>query len=103
VSEPDHYYTVSRAGRVSDSIRALAARAAAAGRIAEYRDAIQLIFRWLAADPESFGEPFRDHAKAGQTEYLGFAGPVMVRYNLHEPTKTVYLLAPFRLTRWAGY
>lgn len=101
MSEPDHYYQVIRAGRVSDSIRALAARAAAAGRIDEYRDAIQLIFRGLAADPASFGEPFRDHSQAKQTEYIGFAGPVMVRYNVHEESRTVYLLAPFRLARWA--
>jgi hypothetical protein len=103
VTEDDPYYQIVRSGRVSDSIRHLAKRAVAAGRIVEYQIAIRLIFDWLRADPETLGEPFRDHVKAGQTEYLGFAGPVMLRYNIHPPTRTVYLLAPFRIARWAGF
>jgi hypothetical protein len=103
VCDAGRYYKIVRASRVTDSIRALAVRAVVSGRIAEYRDAIRLIFNWLAADPESFGELFRDHPNAGQAKYLGFAGPIAVRYNIHPPTQTVYLLAPFRITRSAGF
>jgi hypothetical protein len=81
----------------------LAQVANSVGRIHEVRDAVRLVFQWLAADSESFGEPFRDHVKAGQTEYLGFAGPLIVKYNIHFPTRCVYLLAPFRFARWASF
>lgn len=103
MSDPGPYYTVIRSGRVSDSIRALGDRAREAGHLAEYLDALQLAFNWLAADPETFGEPIRDYPRAEQTAYVGFAGPVIVPYSVHPASRTVYLLIPFDFSRWAGF
>jgi len=103
VSVDDIYFTVSYAQRVTDSLRAAGERAKALGRAGEVRDATRLLWSWLRADPESFGEPYRIHKSFALTEYIGFAGPLIVRYNIHHSTKHVFLLAPVRVARWARF
>jgi hypothetical protein len=97
------YYTVTYSDRVQEGIEAIARRAAQQGNDDEVRQALRTLDNWLRADPESFGEPFRDHNYMGQTEYLGFAGPLIVRYNIHFPSKTVFVIALVRIARGAGF
>ena len=103
MSLDDVYYKLTYADRVTDSLLQIARRSYAIGRVVEVRDAARLVDNWLRADPESFGEPFRDHLYMGQTEFIGFAGPLVVRYNVHFEWRHVFLLAPFRVARWAGF
>ena len=103
MSAEDIYFTIAYAQRVTDSLHAAGERAKAIGRAAEVRDAVRLLHNWLRADPESFGEPYRVHKGFALTEYLGFAGPLIVRYNIHHSSKHVFLLAPVRIARWARF
>lgn len=99
----DFYFTVTYSGRVIDSLRHAADRAEAAGHLAEVRDAIRLLDRWLRADPETLGDPYRVHKGRELTEYIGFVGPLVVRYNIRHATKQVYVVHPVTVARWAGY
>lgn len=103
MSSDNIYFGVTYSGRVDDSLRAISDRAEAVGRLAEVRDAIRLLRNWLRADPETMGEPYRIHQSRELTEYIGFVGPLVIRYNIHHATKHVFVLYPVRVARWAGF
>jgi hypothetical protein len=103
LNSDDIYYTVSYSGRATESLEAAGRRAKAIGRAREVRDAGQLLEKWLRADPETLGEPFRVHRSKELTEYIGFVGPLVVRFNIHHATKTVYVLRPVEVARRAGF
>ena len=97
------YFTLTVSGRVEDSLRQASDRAEAVGRLAEVRDAIVLFRKWLRSDPETLGEPYRVHKSKNLTEYMGFVGPLVIHYNIHHSSKTVYVVRPVRVARWAGF
>jgi len=97
------YFGVTYSGRVDDSLRAAANRAEAAGRLSEVADASDLLYSWLRADPETLGEPYRIHKSRELTEYMGFVGPLMVRYLIHHAEQHVYVVFPVRVAKWAGF
>jgi hypothetical protein len=99
----DLYFRLTLSDRVKDSLRSASARAATAGRLIEVRDAIELMKNWLKADPETLGEPYRIYKSEVITEYLGFVGLLIVRYNIHHASKQVFVLYPVRVARWAGF
>jgi hypothetical protein len=103
VSAEDIYFTVSPSERVDDSLTAIAERAMLVDRVVEVRDTTRLMFNWLRADPESMGEPYRFYKATDLIEYIGFVGPLIVRYNLHLATKQVFIIYPVRVARWAGF
>jgi hypothetical protein len=93
---------VTYSGRVNDSLREAALRARAAGRVEEVQRAAHILYGWLRADSETLGEPFQNHKSRELTEYIGFVGPLIVRYNIRHATKDVFVLYPVRVARWAG-
>ena len=99
----DLYFTVTYSGRVNDSLREAAFRARAVGRVEEVQRAAHTLYGWLRAGPETLGEPYRIHKSREITEYIGFVGPLVVRYNIRHATKDVFLLYPVRVARWAGF
>jgi hypothetical protein len=103
MSAGDIYFSVTYSGRVDDSLREAADRAEAAGRLSEVTDAVTLLRTWLRSDPETLGEPYRVHRSRDLTEYLGFVGPLVVRYLIHHAKQHVYVVYPVRVARWAGY
>ena len=103
MSENSLYYHLSYSKRVIESLQAIAKRSVGVWKQEEVRLAIERMHAWLRADPETLGEPFRDHVHMRQTEYLGFSGPLVVRYNVHLSSQTVFVLAPIRFARWAGF
>ena len=103
MSGDDRYFTVIYSGRVADSLEAAGQRARAVGRAREVEDAARLLDRWLRADPETLGEPYRVHQSREMTEYVGFVGPLVVRYNIRHLTKHVFVVFPVRVARWAGF
>jgi hypothetical protein len=103
VSADDLDFTVIYSRRVTESLEAAGERAKTGGRAREVDDAARLVDRWLRADPETMGEPYRVHRSRELTEYIGFVGPLMVRYNIRHASKEVYLVYPIRVARWAGY
>jgi hypothetical protein len=103
VNTDDIYCSVFYSGRVEDSLRAAADRAEAAGELRTVRDAIRLLRSWLRADPETLGEPYRVHRSRELTEYLGFVGPLVVRYNIRHESQQVFVVYPVRVARWAGF
>jgi hypothetical protein len=103
VSAGDIYFTVTYSGRVVDSLRLAADRVEVAGRLSEVRDAVRLLHSWLRADPETLGDPYRVHRGRELTEYIGFVGPLVVRYNIHHATRHVFVVHPVTAARWAGF
>jgi hypothetical protein len=103
MSAGDIYFGVSYSDRVEDSLREAADRAEAAGRLPKVADATKLLRTWLRADPETLGEPYRVHKSKQLTEYLGFVGPLIVRYLIEHAGQHVYVVFPVRVARWAGY
>jgi hypothetical protein len=103
MSAGDIYFSVTYSGRVEDSLRMAADRAEAAGRLPEVTDAVTLLRTWLRSDPETLGEPYRVHRSRELTEYLGFVGPLVVRYLIHHAMQHVYVVYPVRVARWAGF
>jgi hypothetical protein len=103
MSEDSLYYKVSYSTRAIESAEAIGQRAQAVGRREEVRIALQHIDRWLQADPETLGEPFREHAALEQTEFLGSSGPLIVRYNVHRSSKQVFVMVPIQAFRNAGF
>jgi hypothetical protein len=103
VSAGDIYFTVIYSGRVRDSLRAIGARSKAAGRAAEARNAARILYDWLRSDPETLGEPYRVHRSRELTEYIGFVGPLIVRYNIRHATKHGLVVFPIRVAKWAGF
>lgn len=103
MSADDRYFTVAYSGRVTDSMEAAGQRAKAFGRAHEVDAAARLMDRWLRADPETLGEPYRVHRSRDLTEYLGFVGPLIVRYNIRHESKQVFVVYPARAARWAGF
>jgi hypothetical protein len=103
VNADDLFFTVSLSMRATESLRAIGRSAQAGGRILDVRDAARKIYSWLRADPETLGEPFKDHPALELTEYCAFEGPLIVRYVVHRPTKQVFIALPFRVARWAGF
>src|SRR5262245_58950548 len=103
MSDGDIYYSVTYSGRVEDSLRKAADRAEAAGCLPEVAATISLFRTWLRADPETLGEPYRVHKSKELTEYLGFVGPLVVRYLIHHATQHVFVVYPVRIARWAPF
>lgn len=103
MSAADLYFGIVYSGRVIESLEAAGERAKAVGRVREVEAAARLVDRWLRADPETMGEPYRVHKSRELTEYIGFVGPLIVRYNIHHATKTVYVVFPVRVARWSGF
>jgi hypothetical protein len=103
VSADDRYFTVVYSGRVTDSLVAAGHRAKDVGRAHEVESAARLMDQWLRADPETLGEPYRVHRSRELTEYLGFVGPLIVRYNIRHEAKQVFVVYPVRVARWAGF
>jgi hypothetical protein len=103
VSADNLYFGIAYSGRVSESLEAAGERAKAVGRAIEVDAAARLMDRWLRADPETIGEPYRVHKSRELTEYIGFVRPLIVRYNIHHATKTVYVVFPVRVAKWAGF
>ena len=103
MSVDDLYFTVVYSGRATESLEAAGERAKAVGRARELDDAARLVDRWLRADPETLGEPYRVHRSRELTEYIGFVGPLVVRYNIRHASQEVYIVYPIRVARWAGY
>ena len=103
MSAGDLYFAVSYSGWVKDSLREAADRPEAAGRLPEVADATALLRTRLRADPETLGEPYRVHQSKQLTEYLGFVGPLVVRYLIEHSAQHVYVVFPVRVARWAGY
>jgi hypothetical protein len=103
LSAGDIYFTVTYSGRVEDSLRDAADRAEAAGRLPETAAAITLLRNWLRADPEALGEPYRVHKSRELTEYLGFVGPLVVRYLIQHAEQHVFVVYPVRVARGAGF
>jgi hypothetical protein len=99
----DLYFTVTYSGRVNDSLREAALRARAVGRVKEVQRAAHTLYGWLRADPETLVEPYRIHKSREITEYIGFVGPLIVRYNIRHATKNLFVLHPVRVARWAGF
>lgn len=99
----DLYFTVIFSDRVKESLRNASYRAEIAGRLPEVRDAIQLLWNWLRSDPETLGEPYRIYKSKVITEYIGFVGPLVVRYNIQHATKQVFVVFPVRIARWAAF
>jgi hypothetical protein len=103
VNSDELYFTVAYSGRVTESLEAAGERAKAAGRAREVEDAARLLDRWLRADPETLGEPYRVHRSRDLTEYVGFVGPLVVRYNIRHASKHVFVVYPVRVARWVGF
>lgn len=103
MSADDLYFGLVYSGRVTESLEAAGERARTVGWASEVDAAARLVDRWLRADPETMGEPYRVHKCRALTEYIGFVGPSIVRYNIHHATKTVYVVYPVRVAKWAGY
>ena len=103
MSADNLYFSLTFSGRVIDSLRAAANRADAVGRLSEVLDEIRTLQGWLRADPETLGEPYRVHSGNELTEYIGFVGPLIVRYNIRHASKHVFVLYPIRVVAWAGF
>jgi hypothetical protein len=103
VSADDLYFGLVYSGRVTESLEAAGERAKSVGRAGEVDTAARLVDRWLRADPETMGEPYRVHKSQELTEYIGFVGPLVIRYNIHHATKTVFVVFPVRVAKWAGF
>jgi len=103
MSNGDKYFKLTISDRVDESLRDVSDRAEAIGQLAEVRDAIRRFRNWMRADPETMGEPFRVHKSKNITEYIAFVGPLVILYNIHHASMTVYVLRPVRVARWAGF
>jgi hypothetical protein len=97
------YFSVTYSGRVEVSLRDAADWAEAAGRLPETASAITLLRNWLRADPETLGKPYRVHKRHELTEYLGFVGPLVVRYLIQHAQQHVFVVNPVRVARWVGF
>lgn len=80
----DHlYFTLIYSARVTESLEAAGDRAKAAGRAREVED--------------------RVHRSQDLTEYIGFVGLLIARYNIRHASKHVFVVYPVRVARWAGF
>ena len=94
-------YEVIYSGRVRDSFEDLANRARARDVGREALAALVEIEYRLAVYPQ-FGEPFRDLSIGSGVEWVGFVGPLTVRYVLLEDRREVWVVRPITLTRESG-
>ena len=101
MSEAPSLYSVSYSGRALDSVRALISQATGLGLRPEVETALLEIDRCLTIYPQ-FGEPFRDLSATPGTEWLAFAGPLVVRYVLIEQTRQVWVVRPITWSRATG-
>jgi hypothetical protein len=87
-------YRVVYSERVRARPKQLLARAAARGVGPQALSAVKEIDRLLHLYPQ-FGEPLKDLNTAGETEWIGTIGPLVVRYVVDEGRRIVLVLFPF--------
>jgi hypothetical protein len=89
-------------GRVREEIMSLIARAKEAGVGPQAFAAVKHIDRVLRIYPQ-FGEPVRDAATPGRTEWVATVAPLLVHYVIDEPNRTVYVVRPIKPMNRSGF
>jgi hypothetical protein len=87
---------------VTTELKALVARASAAGRREEVIAALKRISHILEVYPQ-YGEPLRDLAIPGETLRYFCVPPLLVYYILDEPNRAVFLGRPFKAMSNSGF
>ena len=95
-------YELVYSGRARGSIMPLVERAAGFGLRREVATAFVTIDRLLRLYPQ-FGEPLRDLPAQPGTEWIGFVGPLTVRYVVFDELRQVWIVRPITLSRERGF
>ena len=83
---------VSPSGRATEQARAALDRAEAVGDLPATVEALEWALAQMRNDPHEFGESrtYWPHAKLQQR--IGFAGPLVFDFGVHEDTRTVFVI-----------
>lgn len=94
MSEPSgSIYKVVRSEGTRQQLREWAERAKVLGLAKEYGQALREIEAFLSTDPINWGDPIHRSKHLGLLICRGIYWDIMVRYGIHEPTKTVFILS----------
>ncbi len=88
--QPD--YRVDRLAVVDEQMRALAAKAAAAGIREYYLQSLHAVLERLRTQPLEWGDPDWRTQRPGGTVCHGLLGPLLVKYAVFEPDRVVLML-----------
>ena len=88
-------YRVVLSARVSDELKAIAARAAALGQRRTVLDALKKIDEMLRFYPQ-YGEPLQDLATGG-TKYIAAIPPLVIEYSVDESITRSLSSCPYEL------
>jgi hypothetical protein len=95
-------YRVAYSERVRTELRALAERAAEAGRGRAVLDALKTLDARLRIYPQD-GERRRDLSMIGQSLWHAAFPPLFVEYVIDEPNRAVYVIVPLKVLPGAGF
>jgi hypothetical protein len=95
-------YRVVYSERVRTELRALTARAIAAGQGRAVLEALKVLDARLHIYPQ-FGDRRRDLSMAGQNQWHAAFPPLFVEYVIDEPNRAVYVVIPLQVLSNAGF
>jgi hypothetical protein len=90
VSQPR--YRVSPSARAIEQARAALDRAEVEGDLPAAVEALEWAFEQMQSDPNEFGESRTYWPNARLQQRIGFAGPLVFDFGVHEDTRTVFVI-----------
>jgi hypothetical protein len=84
-------YSITNSQSVTDRFRTILSEAQADGRREEVLTAMRRIFHRLALVPLDVGEERETFEHLGLPIRIDFQGPLIVRYGVHEESRTVFI------------
>lgn len=84
-------YRISPSGRASEQTRAALDRAEAYGELVAAVEALEWAYAQMRDNPAEFGESRTYWPNAKLFQRIGFSGPLVFDFGIHEDTRTVFI------------